>query len=283
MASIPAAPAQGPSVRERDMSLGEATPASRAIYYAKSMRTLARGVRAPLATAWSIAARRKATDVKLANGLRFRCRDALDLWIVKESCLDRGYEPEGHRVRPGDRVLDLGAGIGDFAITAAILGGARCVVACEPDPASHALLCDNVRTNRADAVVPLPLAASPEGGPLELPRSAHAALGAARRATGDGTPVASATLRDLVARLPGGCDFLKIDIEGGEYALMLEGCETATLAAVDRISMEIHPAPPERVRALIAKLEGCGFALRVAPSPVHRRYALLYARRRLSA
>lgn len=270
-------------MRDRDVGLRVATPASRVIYYAKSMRTLARGVRAPLATAWSIAARRRTTDVALANGLRFRCRDALDLGIVKESSLDRGYEAEGHRVRPGDRVLDLGAGIGDFAVTAAILGGARCVVACEPDPASHALLVENVRANRARAVVALRLAASPDGGALELARSGHAALGAARRATGAGTPVASATLRDLVARLPGGCDFLKIDIEGGEFALLLEGCDAETLSAIGRISMEIHPAAPARACALVAKLEGCGFAVRIAHSPVHRGYALLYARARLSA
>lgn len=286
----PASPAESPcfsSARStpslHGLRVREANGGSRALYYARSMLTLAARVRSPIATAWSLAGRRRPTRVALRNGVTLRCRDAMDLWIVKETCLDRDYEPEGHRVRPGDRVLDLGAGIGDFAVTAAILGGARCVVACEPDPSSFALLCENVRANGAHGVVPLALAASPDGGPLELASDAHPVLGATRPATGRGTPVASATLGDLVARLPGGCDFMKIDVEGGEYALLLEGCDAATLAAIDRISVEIHPAPPGRVHELVAKLEASGFAVRVAPSPVHRGQGLLFAQRRVSA
>lgn len=246
------------------------------------MLTLAAGVRSPLATAWSLVGRRRPTRVALRNGVALRCRDAMDLWIVKETCLDRDYEPEGHRVRPGDRVLDLGAGIGDFAVHAAVLGRARCVVACEPDPASFAMLCENVHANRASAVAPIAVAASANPGPLELAPVSHAVLGAARRASGRGIPVASATLRELVGRLPGGCDFLKVDIEGGEYDLLC-GCDAATLSAIGRISAEVHPADPGRLVALVAKLEASGFAVRVAPSPVHRGQGLLFAQRGVSA
>ena len=260
----------------------DATAGTRARYYARSIATLAFGVRRPLATAWSLVARRRPTVVALANGLAFRCRDSMDLWIVKESCLDRDYEPAGDGVRPGDRVLDLGAGIGDFAVCAAVLGRAACVVACEPDPASFALLCENVHANGADAVTPLALAASADDGPIELVTATHAVRSATRRASGGGRPVASQSLDALLGRLPGGCDFLKIDIEGGEYDLF-DACSAAALASVGRIAAEVHPAPSGRLNSLVARLEGAGFSVRVRASPVHRDQGWLFARRRLSA
>jgi FkbM family methyltransferase len=51
-------------------------------------------------------------------------------------------------VRPGDRMLDIGANIGYFTIYgAALAGGTGHVHAFEPNPRTHALLARNVRLN----------------------------------------------------------------------------------------------------------------------------------------
>lgn len=80
--------------------------------------------------------------------LRFEVRGAMDTWSVKESLLDRLYERYGFVVEPGWTVIDIGAGIGEYAISVAPATGGR-VLAFEPFPASFALLKHNVARNRA--------------------------------------------------------------------------------------------------------------------------------------
>jgi FkbM family methyltransferase len=59
-------------------------------------------------------------------------------------------------IRPGDRVLDIGANIGYFTVYAAALaGGAGHVHAFEPNPRTHALLAKNVRLNNFSHVCTL--------------------------------------------------------------------------------------------------------------------------------
>ena len=261
----------------------EAGTLARTRYYARSLATLARGVRRPVPVALSLALRRRPADVVLRDGLRFRCRDAMDLWVVKETCLDRDYEPASHRVRPGDRVIDVGAGLGDFAVRAAVLGGAARVIAVEPDADSHALLVRHARDNGADAVVALHGAVAAKAGTVELAPAKHRLAAATRAAMGGRAAVRAHALGDLVDDLPGGaCDFLKVDIEGGEYELFAS-LDARVLASIARISLEVHPAPAGRRQALLATLEAAGFALRHRASPVHRGLGLVYASRRVAA
>lgn len=72
--------------------------------------------------------------------------------------LERGtYEGQERKLaraflRPGDRVLDLGAGAGLIAILAAGIVGAQSVTAVEANPALHPFLRRNLRRNGAQAV-----------------------------------------------------------------------------------------------------------------------------------
>ncbi|OPX64625.1 FkbM family methyltransferase [Methanoregula sp. PtaB.Bin085] len=122
-------------------------------------------------------------------------------------------------IRPGDRVLDIGANIGAFSIRAAMMGGQ--VTAVEPVTAD--LLCRNIRANGVSVQV-------------------------IAGALGDGRPqkicwddcrvvCRTYTLRDLIT-MAGGCDFLKCDCEGAEWLISPQD-----LAPVRRIEMEIHTPP----------------------------------------
>ncbi len=71
-------------------------------------------------------------------------------------------------VAPGDVLYDIGAGIGTYALVAAITRGAL-AVAFEPGFAVYRTLCENIRRNDAGhSVIPLPIALTDRPGFFEL-------------------------------------------------------------------------------------------------------------------
>jgi tRNA G46 methylase TrmB len=86
--------------------------------------------------------------VELRSGERFIIRSPMDLWIIKESALDRQYEHPRAPLEDGFTVIDVGAGLGDFAISVVRRFPASKVLAVEPFPPSIELLKKNIRFNR---------------------------------------------------------------------------------------------------------------------------------------
>lgn len=122
-------------------------------------------------------------------------------------------------IRPGDRVLDIGANVGGFCIRAAKMGGS--VTAVEPVTTSPLL--ENIRANNVSVQV---IAGALGNGKLS-------------EIWWDDCCVVSPTypLRDLIS-MAGGCDFLKCDCEGAEWLI-----DPRELQDVRRIEMEIHTPP----------------------------------------
>jgi len=42
---------------------------------------------------------RKQPVVRTRNGLKFKVRSFMDVWVVKETCLDRDYESDGTKIQ----------------------------------------------------------------------------------------------------------------------------------------------------------------------------------------
>lgn len=137
-------------------------------------------------------------------------------------------------LKPGDVVLDLGSysGLTSIAFSKAV-GPAGRVIALEPDPANHAAARTNIemhrRLNRIDNIVLMQAAASDTKGCLDL--SSEGAMGSAASSVvgsyrGRITRVESLTLANVVDRCGlDRVDFIKMDIEGSEEAVLRGGAE----------------------------------------------------------
>lgn len=138
-------------------------------------------------------------------------------------------------LRPGSIVLDVGANIGFWSIPLgrrlAALDGT--LYAVEPVPANYARLVENISLNGLERVVkPLNVALGDKEGLVQLATTpADSAAITGNAVVIGGRVFASATsaarmrrLDDLVIELGiTACDFIKVDVEGGEYAFLRGG------------------------------------------------------------
>ena len=125
--------------------------------------------RGPIAGDWRvpdaelIAGAETETEV-LENGVRYRF-DARRIMFAAGNRAERARA--GALVQPGEIVADLFAGIGYFAIPAAMAGRARRVFACEENPVSYSYLTGNAARNGVAARL-VPLLGDNRSSPLPL-------------------------------------------------------------------------------------------------------------------
>jgi tRNA wybutosine-synthesizing protein 2 len=97
----------------------------------------------------TIVGERTETEVR-EHGVRYRF-DAAAVLFARGNRTERARI--GRLVRPGETVVDLFAGIGYFALPAAVHGHARTVHAVELNPVSYRYLVENARLNGVEALV----------------------------------------------------------------------------------------------------------------------------------
>jgi FkbM family methyltransferase len=257
---------------------------SKWIYYLRSIPTLLAGVRSWGSTARLLAGRPSApVTVRLRNGCIFRVRSFMDLWILKETCLDRDYEKD---LPPGGEdwtIVDIGAGLGDFSVCAAWRHPDRKIAAFEPFLESFGLLQENLRLNGIRNVQAFPLAVGARSGPMQLQTATGVAVRHSTASSGIVDPAASlpvegVTLEDAFKKAGfAHCDLLKVDCEGGEYDIFFHTPEE-TLRKVERIAMEYHDGcTPHSHSELADFLRGHGFSVSLRANPVHRHIGFLTA------
>jgi FkbM family methyltransferase len=263
---------------------------SRWAYYLSSIPTLLLGIRnwpTVLAVFAGLPVRRP-FEIRVRGGGRYLARSRMDVWIVKETCIDRDYERDEVPVQDGWTVVDIGAGAGDFAISVALRSPMSRVYAFEPWRESFDLMNENLALNGVTNVHAFAEAVAAEKGDLLLTtptgiegqhRTSAGAAPDVERAAGVRVPAVSlveAFDRSGIAV----CDFLKIDCEGGEYDILFHAGEGA-LGRVRHIAMEYHDGVTTwSHRDLVAFLESNGFATRRRPSPAHANLGFLFAANR---
>lgn len=273
------------------MELG--TLISRWWYYLTSIPTLLLGIANwPALAAWLIrpASARGHGRVALRGGLRFEARSLMDVWVIKETCLDRGYEAASLPIEDGWTIVDIGAGLGDFTVDAARKSPGGVVYAYEPFPGSFSLLKENLALNGIANARPYNLAISGQSGTLTLYASPSAAV-MHRAAAYGGQEAAAETVQ--VPAIPldqvfadlgiDCCDFMKIDTEGAEYEILMNA-GPATLSKIRHICLEYHDGVTNYSHSDLARfLEEQGFEVTLHQNPAHGYLGLLHAANRQPA
>jgi FkbM family methyltransferase len=260
-------------------------------YYLSSIPNLLLGIEEPLRVLRIFLGSSLPAPVELTirasaerGPLRFRVRSKMDVWSLKETFLDRFYERCAEPIHPGWTVVDIGAGIGDFTLFAAVAQPTSRIYAFEPYPESFRLLEQNIRRNRAGNATPYAEAVGGETGSLTIDLTPGEPLQLRTVETGDGVVVPSTSLADLFPRLGiERCHLLKLDCEGAEFSI-LYAAPPEVLSQVERIILEVHDAGerasdpgPNHRRSLGRYLEAAGFRVEQYSNPVHDTLGFLFA------
>ena len=209
---------------------------------------------------------------RLAGDVTFETRDGLRLvapargyiWfpiveVVVDDCYriaDLTLELPG----PTSRVLDIGAHVGAFSCALArAVPGAR-VTAVEPSADRVAYLHRNVARNELEGrVTTVQAAVASQSGRRHL--SPVGVLAATPDSDAGGEQVATIAFEELLADSRGPIDLVKMDCEGSEYEIF-ESASAASLRRIERLVLEYHPAHPDQIHQLFARLADAGLAER---------------------
>ncbi len=259
---------------------------SRLLYYFSSIPVLLTGVKnLPAMLAAFVSRPAQPFIVELRNGARFFVRSALDIWILKETVIEREYERASVPIQDGWTVVDIGAGLGDFAISVARQHPRSRVYAFQPLPGSFALLEQNLKLNQTQNVRAFPFSVNGHEGTVEMraPSSepAHSltvlAEGAASKIQ---VRVRTISLDQGIQGLESAqCDYLKVDCEGAEYEIFFNA-SPATLKKINHICLEYHDWITRYTHDDLARfLEQHDFHVICIPNRAYRGLGLLYATR----
>jgi FkbM family methyltransferase len=219
--------------------------------------------------------------IELKNGLRFHVRTPMDIWVLKEACIEHQYEGASVAIEDYWSILDVGAGLGDFAVSVAKEHPHSTVYAYEPFPESFGLLLENVRLNQIENVMAIPQAIGAQTGLMQLHALSAEAVQQSTVApldTGHAIQVQSIALDEVLPELHlTHCDYLKMDCEGAEYGVFFN-TSPATLKKIDRICLEYHDGVTSHSHDdLVRFFELNEFEVDCKSNPAHGDLGLLFA------
>ena len=193
----------------------------------------------------------------------------------------------GHRLKPGDTVIDAGAGIGEETVVfSKMVGDTGRVISIEAHPDTFACLERSVRLSGLGNVTTVQCAVADEDGELSISTAdCHVASSIVEDG---GICVPARSLDSLAEELGlGAVAFVKMNIEGAErpamrgMAQLFDRMEAACVSCHDFLA-DLGGSDAFRTKAEVrAALESAGFAIRTrADHPQCWVRDYLYARRR---
>lgn len=250
-------------------------PLDKIRHYLTGLTRVALSLKSPLGHLWFLCTglgdRPRLIDIR--NGPKLRIESRLELWVVQETCLLREYERHGCLPRNGWKILDIGAGIGDFSLSVLLRYPNTSIVAVEPDRLVAARLRRNLELNGVQTIEVVEAAV----GEL-VPSNVVEKESVLRKAQSNSAEAPKlVSLAELLEPFSGYCDLIKIDCEGAEFPLLLE-TPKEVFDQVQRIVVEYHEQPPDRTSShLVQHLKRLGFQTFHRANPAHKRLGLLWA------
>lgn len=151
-------------------------------------------------------------------------------------------------LREGKTFVDIGANIGYFSLLASSLVGLQGkVFAFEPEPESYRFLCENIRLNHAQNVIPFQKAVSRNNGKTKFfldegNRGGHTMASKNIQTQKKGEiEVETVTLDDFYENAGGAIHFIKVDAQGAE-GLIFEGMNKILTLPNLKMLIEFWPA-----------------------------------------
>jgi FkbM family methyltransferase len=163
------------------------------------------------------------------------------------------------RLRDGGDFVDVGAHVGMYTVAAALAAGeGGRVLAFEPNPAARAQLEANLALNGCDDVIVSPAAVGDSLGETLLhvpatPDPSFSSLEPGRFEEGDPVTVETTTLDRAVAERGLRPAFVKVDVEGGELAVVA-GMERTLAGARPTLLVEVGEASGAELEGRLAPL-----------------------------
>ena len=198
--------------------------------------------------------------LRLRHGDCIQLNELTDLKTFWQIFLRRVY-----RVEPSDLViLDIGANVGLFSLYAARQAHSAKIYAVEPFPATFNRLLEAVRDHQlAERITCLNCALTGDGATRlmrndPLPSQRRSLVPSGKESSG--IQVQSRTLSQLIREQGvNQIDLLKMDIEGGEYEVLLS-TPPAVLRNIRRIALEYHgDCAPHSKEEIFDHLRAAGF------------------------
>jgi FkbM family methyltransferase len=218
-------------------------------------------------------------DLRTADGLRITMRrnygDAMTLAeIFLDDCYGGGLDLPYNPV-----IIDIGGFIGDFALYAVKRLNARRVIVCEPSPRNWALLLKNIANNGYEGRIEPVNKAVTDGRNammnIDAPDECQCMVSAYHPGVQHLSAVPGISLGDLLRdHAVESVDLLKIDCEGGEYAI-IESTPADVFRRIRHIVFEYH-----QIEGAWSKLESVKQRLRREGYVLHIHGGLVTASRR---
>lgn len=190
------------------------------------------------------------------HGLKFKVKRLVEADVILETFIDKQYE--NLKVK-NKVVVDLGANIGDSAIFFSMMG-AKKVFSYELFPYAYRLAKDNLKLNKCKNVVLLNQAIGPKNGYVSINPHFESTAGSRSKDFKSGVKIKIVTLKDIVNNYKLNDAVLKMDVEGAEYAALLN-VNRDILRRFDMMVIECHYGYLNIMRHLYE----CGFKISKTP------------------
>jgi len=208
------------------------------IYSLKSFIILASALKNPLVLVGYLFNRPVRLDFKL--GISLMTSHWLEAIVAKETIIDDDYRLrllQPTDIQPGRLILDVGAGVGDWAVFAASKFPGAKIVAIEPNPDQYRLLQLNIKLNQVKNIIAYNLAVGTKKNYyLSVPSSSVHASTMKIDKPGKRMTVAGRRLDSFIA---GPVDLVKIDCEGAEIDI-LKSISAEKMKLIGRFLIEYH-------------------------------------------